>query len=190
MIDLNKKYAVSPPGAVDWNTLPNDFAAGKFAMIYHSTGSLTSVLQAAQFNVGVAILPKNQQYGTPTGGGNLYIMKGIPADHQAAAWKLVQWLSTPEREAQWSIDSGYVAPRKSAYDTQALKDYTTKYPQALVARDQLQYAQNELGTHDMVEVQTLLSNAIQAGVTEEATPQSALDQAQQQAQQILSQYTT
>jgi sn-glycerol 3-phosphate transport system substrate-binding protein len=188
MIDLNKKYDVSPPGAVNWDTLPSDFAAGKFAMIYHSTGSLTSVLKSAQFNVGVAFLPKKQQFGTPTGGGNLYVMKGIPADHQAAAWKLVQWLSTPEREAQWSIDSGYVAPRKSAYETQALKDYTAKYPQALVARDQLQYAQNELGTHDMIEVQKILSDAIQAGITSQATPQAALDKAQQDATQILSQF--
>jgi sn-glycerol 3-phosphate transport system substrate-binding protein len=190
LIDLNKKYDVSPPGAVDWNTLPSDFAAGKFSMIYHSTGSLTSVLNSAQFNVGVAMLPKNQQFGTPTGGGNLYIMKGIPADHQAAAWKLVQWLTSPEREAQWSIDSGYVAPRKSAYDTPALKEYTTKYPQALVARDQLQYAQNELGTHDMVEIQKILSDAIQAGITAQDTPQSALDKAQQQAADILSQFQT
>src|SRR5579864_996341 len=171
MIDLNKKYDVSPPGAVNWDTLPSDFAAGKYGMIYHSTGSLTSVLKSAQFNVGVAILPKNQQFGTPTGGGNMYIMKGIPADHQAAAWKLIQWLSSPEREAQWSIDSGYVAPRKSAYDTAALKDYTTKYPQALVARDQLQYAQNELGTHEMVQIQKFLSDAIQAGITGESAPQ-------------------
>ena len=190
MIDLNKKYDVSPPGAVSWDTLPSDFAAGKFAMIYHSTGSLTSVLKSAQFNVGVAMLPKNKQFGSPTGGGNLYIMKGIPADHQAAAWKLIQWLTTPEREAQWSMDSGYVAPRKSAYDTPALKEYTTKYPQALVARDQLQYAQNELGTHEMVQIQKALSDGIQAGITGEASPQDALNQAQQAATQILSQYKT
>jgi sn-glycerol 3-phosphate transport system substrate-binding protein len=190
LIDLNKKYDVSPPGAVSWNDLPNDFAAGKYSMIYHSTGSLTSVLKASQFNVGVAILPKNEQFGTPTGGGNLYIMKGIPADHQAAAWKLVQWLTSPDREAQWSIDSGYVAPRKSAYDTQLLKDYTAKYPQALVARDQLQYAQNELGTHDMVEVQKMLSDAIQAGITGQQAPQDALDQAQKSADQVLSQFQT
>ena len=188
LVDVNKKYGISPSGAIDWNTLPNDFAAGKFAMIAHSTGSLTSVLKSAQFNVGVAFLPANKQYGTPTGGGNLYIMKGIPADHQDAAWKLVQWLSSPEREAQWSIDSGYVAPRKSAYDTQALKDYTAKYPQALVARDQLQYAQNELGTHQMVEVQQVLSDAIQAGITGQASPQEALNTAQQKAEKILSQY--
>jgi sn-glycerol 3-phosphate transport system substrate-binding protein len=190
MIDLNKKYNVGPPGAVNWDTMPSDFAAGKFGMIYHSTGSLTSVLKSAQFNVGVAFLPKNQQFGSPTGGGNLYIMKGLAADHQAAAWKLVQWLTTPDREAQWSIDSGYVAPRMSAYDTQALKDYTAKYPQALVARDQLQYAQNELGTHNMVEVQKILSDAIQAGVTGESAPQAALDQAQQNATQVLSQFQT
>jgi sn-glycerol 3-phosphate transport system substrate-binding protein len=190
MIDLNKKYDVSPPGAVNWDTLPSDFAAGKFGMIYHSTGSLTSVLKSAGFNVGVAILPKSQQFGTPTGGGNLYVMKGIPADHQAAAWKLIQWLSSPEREAQWSIDSGYVAPRKSAYDTAALKEYTTKYPQALVARDQLQYAQNELGTHEMVQIQKFLSDAIQAGITGQSAPQEALNQAQQSATQVLSQYQT
>lgn len=190
MIDLNKKYDVSPPGAVNWDTLPSDFAAGKFAMIYHSTGSLTSVLKSAQFNVGVAMLPKKEQFGSPTGGGNLYIMKGIPADHQAAAWKLIQWLSTPEREAQWSMDSGYVAPRKTAYDTPALKDYTTKYPQALVARDQLQYAQNELGTHEMVQVQKTLSDAIQAGITGQASPQDALNHAQETGTQILSQYKT
>jgi sn-glycerol 3-phosphate transport system substrate-binding protein len=190
LIDLNKKYDVSPPGAVNWDTLPSDFAAGKFGMIYHSTGSLTSVLKSAQFNVGVAMLPKNQQFGSPTGGGNLYIMKGIPADHQAAAWKLIQWLSSPEREAQWSIDSGYVAPRKSAYDTPALKEYTTKYPQALVARDQLQYAQNELGTHEMVQIQKFLSDAIQAGITGTAAPKDALDQAQQSASQVLSQFQT
>jgi len=82
----------------------------------------------------------------------------------------------------------FPAPRKSAYDTPALKDYTTKYPQALVARDQLQYAQNELGTHDMVEVQKLLSDAIQAGVTGQANPQDALNQAQKNADQILGQY--
>jgi sn-glycerol 3-phosphate transport system substrate-binding protein len=190
MIDLNKKYQVSPPGAVNWDTLPSDFAAGKFGMIYHSTGSLTSVLKSAQFNVGVTMLPKKQQFGSPTGGGNLYIMKGIPADHQAAAWKLIQWLTTPEREAQWSMDSGYVAPRKSAYDTPALKEYTTKYPQALVARDQLQYAQNELGTHEMVQVQKILSDAIQAGITGQAAPADALNQAQQNATQVLAQYKT
>jgi sn-glycerol 3-phosphate transport system substrate-binding protein len=190
MIDLNKKYDVSPPGAVNWDTLPSDFAGGRFGMIYHSTGSLTSVLKSAQFSVGVAMLPKSQQFGSPTGGGNLYIMKGIPVDHQAAAWKLIQWLSTPEREAQWSMDSGYVAPRKSAYETPALKEYTTKYPQALVARDQLQYAQNELGTHEMVQVQKTLSDAIQAGITGQATPQDALNRAQETATQILSQYKT
>ena len=115
---------------------------------------------------------------------------GAVADHVAAAWKLIQWLSTPEREARWSIDSGYVAPRKSAYDTSALKEYTTKYPQALVARDQLQYAQNELGTHEMVQIQKILSDAIQAGITGQAAPQAALDQAQQAATQVLAQFQT
>src|SRR5437867_3083013 len=38
--DLGEKEKVSPTGPIDWGTTPNDFVAGKTAMIYHSTGSL------------------------------------------------------------------------------------------------------------------------------------------------------
>lgn len=188
LLDLSKTNKVMPSGTVDWNTLPTEFDAGKYGMVYHSTGSLTSIIKGAKFNVGVAFLPRDTQFGSPTGGGNLYIFKGIPADHQAAAWKFVQWMTSPERQAQWSIDTGYVATRKSAFDTEALKSYAQQTPQALVARDQLQYAQNELGTHQMAEVQQILSNAIQAALTGQDTPQAALDKAQSQADKILSQY--
>src|SRR5581483_10260774 len=188
LVDLNKKYQVSPAGAVSWDDLPTQFAAGQLGIIFHSTGSLTNILKNSKFDVGVGFIPKNQQFGSPTGGGNLYIMKGIPADHQAAAWKLIQWMTSPERQAQWSIDSGYVAARQSSYDTPVLKDYTAKTPQALVARDQLQYAQNELGTHQMSEVQKILSDAVQAGVTGQSAPKDALEAAQQKAAAILGQY--
>jgi sn-glycerol 3-phosphate transport system substrate-binding protein len=70
-----------------------------------------------------------------------------------------------------------------------MKDYVTKTPQVAVARDQLQYAQNELGTHNMAEVQTILSNAIQAGVTGQSDAKTALDDAQSKAEKILSAYS-
>jgi hypothetical protein len=48
-------------------------------MIYHTTGSLTTILNNAPFTVGTAFLPSGPAkedgtgYGAPTGGGNLYI---------------------------------------------------------------------------------------------------------------------
>ncbi|MCL4543298.1 MAG: ABC transporter substrate-binding protein [Chloroflexi bacterium] len=186
LLDLSHKYGVMQSGTVAWGSLPTDFSAGKVGMIYHSTGSLTAILQASKFQVGAAFCPKDKQFGTPTGGGNLYLFKGSPADHQEAGWSFIQWLSAPEKEVEWTKDTGYVAPRKSAWETQAMKDYIAKTPQVTVARDQLQYAQNELGTHNMAEVQTILSNAIQAALTGQKSPKVTLDAAQVQAEKTLS----
>ncbi|MFR6947675.1 ABC transporter substrate-binding protein, partial [Streptococcus pneumoniae] len=135
-----------PKGTIEWKTTPTDFLQGKTAMMYHTTGNLTNVKNNAKFDFGVAMLPKKDSYGSPTGGGNFYIFKDKPEENQRAAWEFVKWMTTPERIAQWSIDTGYVAPRKSAYETDVMKQYVKDFPYATVARDQLEYADAELST--------------------------------------------
>jgi sn-glycerol 3-phosphate transport system substrate-binding protein len=186
--DLSQKDGIEPKGVVVWNTTPDDFLAGKAAMIYHTTGSLSKILSTAKFPVGVSFMPKKVQFGAPTGGGNFYLFKKTDPAKQQAAWKFIQFLISPEQTAQWSIDTGYIASRKSAYDVQAMKDYGAKYPQALVARDQLQYAAKELTGHNSAQLQKILGNAVQSVVTGKAQPQAALDDAQTQADKLLSQF--
>jgi sn-glycerol 3-phosphate transport system substrate-binding protein len=177
-----------PPNITDWGTLPTEFVAGRYAMIYHSTGSLTFVHTNAQFPFGTAFMPADKQYGTPTGGGNLYIFKNIPPERQRAAWEFVQWMTAPQQAARWSEASGYVAVRKSAFNIKLYQEYTAKFPQALTARDQLPYAQAELSTHDSGEVQKVLSDHLQSALTRARTPAQALENAQRQADQILSRF--
>ena len=179
---------VEPPNIPDLGTLPTEFVAGRFAMIYHSTGSLTFVHTNAQFPFGTAFMPADKQFGTPTGGGNLYIFKNIPPERQKAAWEFVQWMTAPQQAARWSEASGYVAVRKSAFNIKLFQEYAAKFPQALTARDQLPYAQAELSTHNNGEVQKVLSDNLQAALTRSKTPDAALAAAQQQADQILSQF--
>jgi sn-glycerol 3-phosphate transport system substrate-binding protein len=179
---------VEPGNVTDWGTLPTQFVAGKFAMIYHSTGSLTFVKSNATFPFGTAFMPADKQYGTPTGGGNLYIFKNIPRERQKAAWEFVQWMTAPQQAARWSEASGYVAVRKSAFNIELYKAYTAKFPQALTARDQLPYAQAELSTHNSAQVQKVLSDNLQAALTRAKTADQALAAAQQEADQILSQF--
>ncbi len=185
---LSSKYNVMQPGVIAWATTPNDFTAGKTAMMYHTTGSLTNVLKQAQFPVGVAFMPADKGYGAPTGGGNLYIFKNAPKEKQDAACKFIQFLTSPERAAQWSIDTGYVATRNSAYDTQAMKDLAAKQPQYLVAKDQLQYAQRELGTHAAPQLQQTLGNNIQAVIAGKKTADQAMQDGQAEADRILKQF--
>jgi sn-glycerol 3-phosphate transport system substrate-binding protein len=189
VLDLSKKYKAMPEGVILWANVPNDFTGGKTAMAYHTTGSLTSVLKSANFPVGLGFLPGNKKPGgAPTGGGNLYIFKKVSPEKQQAAWKFIQFLTTPERAAQWSIDTGYVATRKSAYDTPVLKDFVAKNPQYGVARDQLQYAERELATHNSPQIQQIFGNGIQAAITGKKTPQQALDDAQKEAERVLAQF--
>jgi len=179
---------VEPPNVTEWGTLPTEFIAGRFAMVYHSTGSLTFVHANASFPFGTAFMPADARYGTPTGGGNLYIFKRIPAERQRAAWQFVQWMTAPQQAARWSEASGYVAVRRSAFNIKLYQEYTARFPQALTARDQLAYAQAELATHNSGQVQKVLSDNLQAALTRTRTPAQALSAAQAQADQILSQF--
>ncbi len=97
-------------------------------MMYHTTGNLTNVKNNASFDFGVAMLPANESFGSPTGGGNFYIFKGVSEERQQAAFDFIKWMTDDERVAQWSIDTGYVATRPSAYDTERMQEYAEEFP--------------------------------------------------------------
>lgn len=84
-VDLSRKHNVAPAGSIDWATLRNDFLEGKTAMMWHTTGNLTAVKDAAKFQFGVAMLPARERRGSPTGGGNFYIFKSASPEQQKAA---------------------------------------------------------------------------------------------------------
>ncbi|MEC0230989.1 ABC transporter substrate-binding protein [Paenibacillus alba] len=183
--DLGRKDKVMPEGTLEWATVPSDFISGKTALMYHTTGNLTKVKTDAKFDFGVSFLPANKKYGSPTGGGNLYVFKGIPEDRKKAAVKFIEFLTQPQRVAQWSIDTGYVGTTKAAYETDLLKNYVKDFPQAAVARDQLQYADSELSTFQNGQVTKLFNDNIQAALLGNMSPKEALDKSQQQADDIL-----
>ncbi len=183
--DLAKKEKAIPQGVTEWGTVPSDFLEGKTAMMYHTTGNLTNIKKNAKFNFGVSFLPKNKSFGSPTGGGNFYIFKDIDKKKQDAAWKFIKFMTETERAAQWSIDTGYVAVKKSAYETDTMKKYAAEFPAALVARDQLQYAAAELSTHNNGKVVKALSDQVQAVLIGSLPPAEALQKAQEEADKAL-----
>lgn len=188
LVDLALKHQVSPKGTIDWATTPKDFFERKTAMMWTTTGNLTNVRANAKFDFGVAMLPANKRPGSPTGGGNFYIFKkSTPAERKAAV-EFVKWMTTPERAAQWGIDTGYVAVRPDAWETKLMKDYVQSFPPAAVARDQLQYAVAELSTHENQRVTKALDDAIQAAVNGSKSPADALNEAQAEAERILRRY--
>ena len=62
------------------------------------------------------------------------------------------------------------------------------FPQATVARDQLQYSVAELSTHDNQRVTKALNDGLQAALTGSKTPADAMRDAQREAMRILKDY--
>lgn len=187
-MDLQNKYKVMAPGIVQWTDLPTQFIAGEVAMIYHTTGNLTNIRKNATFDFGVCFMPAGKQYGAPTGGGNFYITNGISKERQDAAWRFIRFCCSTENAANWSLNTGYVATRESCYETDTLKQYYADFPQALVAYEQLPYAQPELTTYSAAEMWRILNDNIQAAITGEMTAEEALQTAQEQGDELLADY--
>ncbi len=190
-IDLSAVYGAMPAGVQSvWATAPTDFASGSTAMIVHSSGSLRGILEQADFEVGVMAIPGKEEgtYASVPGGGNFYILKGAPPEQQEAAWKFIEFVTRPKYVADFSIQTGYIATRASAYDTEAMQAYVADVPQALAARDALQYAGAELATQNLGQVRNIFHDYLQRAYNGEMDPAEAMAAAQQEAEAALTDF--
>jgi sn-glycerol 3-phosphate transport system substrate-binding protein len=185
---LSTEHGIMPEGTVEWGTLRQAFLEGQTAMMWHSTGNLTAVKKEARFDFGVSVLPANVRPGSPTGGGNFYVFEDTTDEERAAALKLIAFMTAPEQAAEWSIATGYMGVSPASYETEALKAYTSEFPPALVARNQLENAVAEFSTFETARVRDGLNNAIQAALTGGKSPADALAEAQEAAERLLKDY--
>lgn len=186
--DLGNKHEVMPKGMIEWGTLRQNFLEQKTAIMWHSTGNLTTVKNKAQFDFGVAKLPGNKELGSPTGGGNFYIFKKSSDEEKQASLKFIKFMTSPQQAAEWSKATGYMGVGPGAYETETLKTYLKTFSPAAVARDQLTHATAELSTYAAGRVRKALDDAIQSALIGKATAKEALTDAQKQANSFLRRY--
>ena len=188
MVALSKDYGVMEPGIVEWGATPKAFFEGQTAMMWTTTGNLTNVRANAPFDFGVGMLPANKRRGAPTGGGNFYLFKGTSDEQLAAAVDFIQWITGPEQSAKWTMATGYVAPRPATWETETMKTYAEEFPPVLIARDQLEFAVAELSTYENQRITRIFNDALAAAITGQKDAETALKEAQAQADAILAAY--
>ena len=192
-------FGVGPMGGSAWGDTPTAFTAEQAAMIYHSTGSLTSILENAPFEVGVAFLPSGPAgddgtgYGSPTGGGNLYLFDdgSKSPEELEAAWKWVEFLSTPEIQSDWGATTGYIAAFDGAWDVAPLSDLSMEFPQYVVTRDHLEHATKEFSAFRTIDLQNIINSQLSRVISGEVPLEEAaavLAEGQAQIDGILSDY--
>lgn len=174
------------PASHSYADCSSDFVAGMTAMQFHSTGNLAFCRDTATFDWGVTALPYNTNASGLTGGGEIVIMNGIPEEKQQAAWTFIKWMTTAERAAQWCIDTGYVATRPDAFETDVMKAYIETFPQVEVCKDVLAISVNETPvTHDGAQMVDLMTDAFVGIMSGKTTIEDALSYAQTEADKLL-----
>lgn len=125
----------------NWDDIRAAFASGKVAMYMDSSAGVAGAITNAPFDVGVAYIPHADEVkrnGVVIGGASLWMSKGIAEKDQEAAWEFMKYLTTPEVQAQWHLDTGYFAINPKAYDEENVKEKWAEFPQYKVTVDQLQ----------------------------------------------------
>lgn len=188
---LSADYKATPAGVqANWGSAPQNFAAGKTAMIVHSSGSLSTILKNASFKVGVMAVPgkKSGSLASVPGGGNIYLTPGHSAARNEAALAFAAYILDPARVAEFSKATGYIPYRKSTLDSSAWKAYTAEVPQAMDIAKALTHAKTELSTQALAQVRTVFHKYLQAAFNGQLDAKAAMDTAQAEAEKILADY--
>lgn len=167
---------VMPPAST-WEGSANDFMAGRTAMLYHSTGSLTNLRKSSPFEVDVAFMPKNKTFGACQGGGPIMIAKKQSDAQIEASWTFAKWMTSTDVQSQWGRDTGYLAVRKSSWETPEMKAYLEQVPQAKVALEQAAYAGAFLQVPGYHKVREYLKSALDRTLAGSIKPDVALKEA-------------
>jgi sn-glycerol 3-phosphate transport system substrate-binding protein len=195
ILDLSSEYGVMPGGTLSWGDAPTIFTSGGASMLIHTTGSLTRILNEAPFEVGVGFLPlgpageDDTGYGAPTGGGNMYLFANSTPEEQEAAWKWIEFLASPEIQADWGANTGYVAARQSAWEAEPLASLASEWTQYTIARDQLEFAAKEFSSYRAIDIQNIINTTLSGVISgSQADVEAALTEAQAQIDSLLAEY--
>jgi sn-glycerol 3-phosphate transport system substrate-binding protein len=119
------------------------FAAGALGYFVESCAiyANTAAAAAGKFTVGFAPLPKvnsGDTGGTSVGGGSLWIMDNGSSRKADAAWEFVKYVTGAEKQAQWSMTTGYLPIRRSAVNLPAYQEFLKNTnPELIVAIESL-----------------------------------------------------
>lgn len=109
------------------------FRAGECALYTESSAGYAGVKAEAEFDFAMSSLPyhpdvEGAPQNTIIGGASLWVMAGKDDEEYAAAADFLNFLSTPEIQAQWHQDTGYLPITTPAYELTKSEGYYDAEP--------------------------------------------------------------
>ena len=186
--DLVHVHKIMPPNQMA--SAAEDFAAGKLALYFRSGAFLETMKKNVgdKFEFDLAYLPAIQESWVPIGGNALGIFQS-DADHEAASWQLVQYLTSKEHTVEGMKNYGYIPIRQSATELQSYKDALAADPKFKVTIDQTEHLRGQTIHPADGLIWTEIVNAIEAVHSNaSADPQAILDKIQAEVEAYMKDY--
>lgn len=175
------------------------FLAQQIAMLIQSTSSVGSIEAATEgkFEVGTTFLPRFEEYprgNSVIGGATLWVLKGHSDADYKAVKEFLKWIIRPEVTAQWHKDTGYFPATNSALKLLMDEGWFSKHPNHLTAFLQVLSGvktpmSQGVRLGNFVEIRNIVQTALEKAFAGTADPKTALDEAAQEANRVLKEYS-
>lgn len=172
-----------------------NFRGGDCALFTESSAGYAGVKAEADFDFDIRHLPhwgsvEAAPQNTIIGGASVWIMEGHTDEEYTAVAAFLNFLSSPEVQAQWHQDTGYLPITNAAGELTEEQGFYTENPGTEIAG--LQMTRNEptdnskglrLGGFD--QIRTIIDEELEGVWSGQKTAQVALDSAVERGNQLL-----
>ncbi|WP_319486068.1 sn-glycerol-3-phosphate ABC transporter substrate-binding protein UgpB [uncultured Cohaesibacter sp.] len=143
---LNDIYEMSKTGQFVYGGRQSDsapmFTNGECGMWMTSSASYGGLKADAKFNFGESMLPLDtdiakEPQNSIIGGATLWVLNGLPKEQYKGVAKFMTYLSSPEVQAWWHQQTGYVPITTAAYELSKEQGYYNENPGTDTAIKQL-----------------------------------------------------
>lgn len=170
----------------------NEFISGRVAMIEGTIVSKVFMEKDIKFPFGMTTVPYKKINMSVLSGTNVAIYSVFSDAEKIAAWKFIRWFTDTDQTARWAVRTTYMPVRKSAYQTEIVKQTLAKDPNMKPALTMLENIEFEPQVPSWFECRNILSKATEAVASIasgnlKAEPEKILNEAAEEMNGVLAQ---
>jgi sn-glycerol 3-phosphate transport system substrate-binding protein len=184
-----------------WTETDSTFTTGQSAMMIDSTSDV-AIIENSDFNVSTAFIPhsdSSERNGVIIGGAALWLIDTGTPEEQAASWEFMKFMAAPEQQVTWHTGTGYFPVRSDLMDNPELETFWEENPNFRTAIEQLSTTETMMdGSPNYAvlggragpfpAIRRIVVETYSRVLDDGLTPQEALDEAAEKANQELSDY--
>jgi len=184
-----------------WTESDSTFTTGQSAIMIDSTSDV-SIIENSDFPVGTAYIPhadSAERNGVIIGGAALWLIDSGDAAVNQAAWEFMKFMAASEQQITWHTGSGYFPVRTDVVDSEEIQGFWNENPNFATAFEQLRTTETMVDDEPNYAVlggragpfpaiRQLIVQAYSRVLDDGLTPQEALDEAAENANEELANY--